>query len=206
MRYPEEAEFYDIARGLKEKLRGIVQVANLLNGACFPIVVPQIRFDDYGQAMDEVMIPAVERAYRRQFSGRVFDNHRKGDLAGQVTVVPESRHQVLLDRMQRGYVIGLYFPNPLQGFSVLAQREQMETFPEGLLLAGGFDSAMATMMYSDVLVRDGKTPVYDLSALQWQSSEYSLSFSANDDRLQFGHRAYLGNAFEYFSGGLLFLE
>ena len=98
----------------------------------------------------------------------------KMTLAGKVSIVPGSRHEKLIEKMMQDYVVAIYFPNPLQGFSINASREQMATLPESLILAGGFDTASAMSMYPDIIARDWHTPGYDLSALNWQSSDYSL--------------------------------
>jgi hypothetical protein len=61
------------------------------------------------------------------------------------------------------------------------------------------------IMYPDILARDYNTPGMDLSALQWQSAGYSLSFVSYGDRLSFGLYGDLSNALDDYSGGLFFL-
>ena len=131
------------------------------------------------------------------------NNYRKGDLGGKVSVVDGSRHDQLISRMKEGLVIGLHFPNPLQGFSINASREQMSTLPEGFILSG-MDTPIAMVMYPDILARDWDTPGLNL-ALQWQSAGYSLYFWACGGSLGFGRTAGLAGASGSYSGGLLFL-
>ena len=202
--FPTVAEFEAKSRQLIEQIKADKQLANLLKGVHLPICLPHLVVADYGQVLEEVFIPSVGRAYTLQFS-KPFKNFRQGELQSQVTIVDGSRHERLLARMAEGPVAGLYFPNPLPGYSVHAQREQMSTLPESLLLSGGLDTATAWVMYPDVMARDFQTPGYDCSAVQWQSSECSLGFRASDDRACFGYRASLSYARDYYSGGLLFL-
>lgn len=181
-------------------------LVNLLNGVHLPIILPKLEsYTDYGKTYEQVFLPAVKKAYEKQFPGRNFHNYRKGELANRVSIVEGSRYEKLIERMKQGILYGIYFPNPLQGFSILAAREQMNTLPGNLLLAGGFDTCVAMAMYPDVLARDYHTPAYDLSAFSWRSPDYSLYFKAYDDRLNFGGHGPLSDASDRFSPGLLLL-
>ena len=203
------SQFQDECEGLREELaksEEFATCANILNGVVLPVVllpVPHRGFD-YGMVLERVYLSAVERAYKELFPERTFQNNRKGELARKVSIIDGSRHDLLVGKLFKGPVIGLFSPNPLQGFSVLAQREQMATLPQRFSLGGGFDSATAVTMYPDVLARDFQTPGYDCAALSWVDSEYSLCFEANDERLWFDHEVSLGYAFGSYSGGLFF--
>lgn len=203
------AEFEGRGKDLLKQLYENKLTANLLSGVHLPIIVPHIvtppeQVGDYGEMLEEFVL-AAEKSYRRQYSDRSFTNYRKGELAKQTAIVPGSRHEQLIARMASGTVVGIYFPNALLGFSVDAQREQMATLPEGFLLAGGIDTAMGWVMYPDILARDNNTPYYDCSALQWRSSDYSLCFRGDGDGANFSEGGYLKDAFDRYSGGLLFI-
>ena len=179
-------------------------------GEGYPILLPQMDLTaDYGTILETTVLPAVKRAYTKEFKkfmgGRKFANYRNGDLAGKVTIIEGVRHERIIERLKHGPVIGLCFPVALQGYSVQAQREQMATLPEQFSLAG-VETLFAAMMYPDVMARDYNTPGYDLSALQWQELDCSLDFWALDDRLEFDARALLGHAYGHCSGGLLFVR
>lgn len=148
---------------------------------------------------------AVNHSYKQEFPDRKFNNLRQGTLAGQVNMVDVSRHKQLIERAKKKPVVGLYFPNPLQGFSVDASREQMNDLPEGFYLSG-LDTVIAMIMYPDILARDVKIPGLYLTALQYKSPEYYLYFKANDDKLSFGATDYLSVAGGSYSGGLSFLR
>ncbi len=186
-----------------ELIHGNSQTANLLNGVCLPIILPQVAAtSNLGEIIEEFMKP-VETSYANAFPDRKFINYRKGELAKQVSIAEGSRHNELVEKMKQGSFVALYFPNPLQGFSVEAQREQAGTLPENFALSG-LDTIIAMIIYPDILARDGHTPGYDLAAFSWQSAEYSLCFGASDDWLVFGSEAYLAAAAGYCSGGLVF--
>lgn len=197
-------EFASCTTAAFRRIREHKQLANLLNGTCLPICIPQIMAQDYGTSLLS-LVEAAGRSYGAQFPGRKFYNHRRSDLTNQVTIVEGSRHDRLVEAVSAGPVVGLYFPTALQGFSVLASREQMNTLPDDVLLAGGLDTACAMVMYPDVLSRDYQTPLLDMAALSWQSPGCSLYFRASGDELVFDYRASLGDADDGYSGGLFVL-
>jgi len=195
-------------------VRGNSQIANIANGVCLPVVLPKLVTDDLGAEL-ELYLDGVSNSYVKTFGYRKFYNLRKGTLANEVSVVDGSRHDQLIARMKECPVIGLHFPNPLQGFSIHADREQMSTLPpvrrsqngeggEGFILSG-IDTSIAMVMYPDILARDWNTPGLYMAALQWQSADYSLGFRAGGDKLDFGSTDGLADASGCYSGGLLFL-
>jgi len=190
-----------------ERLLAIIrensQIANIANGVYLPVVLPKLVTDDLGAEL-ELYLSGVNNSYTKTFGDRSFNNYRKGDLSGKVSIIDGSRHDQLIERMKQELVIGLHFPNPLQGFSINADREQMSTLPEGFILSG-IDTPIAMAMYPDILACDWNTPGLELAALQWQSADYSLDFGAFDDELGFGITDSLANARGPYSGGLLFL-
>jgi hypothetical protein len=216
-------DFADRSTAILKLIEGDETTAKLLKGVALPFVLPQMDFRysfvgdeplaaegesqtaDYGQVLDEKFLPAVAASYREQFPNRPFTNHRKGDLANKVTIIKGSRHDKLVEAMKLGCIVGVYFPNCLQGFSVDADREQMSSLPEQFLLAGGFEAASAMIGYPDVLARDGNTPLLDLAAMQWQSSGSSLYFSSGGDDAGFDDGAGLSVARGGCAGGLVVL-
>jgi len=183
-------------------VRSNSQIANITNGVWLPVVLPKFVTDDIGAEL-ELYMTAVGNSYAKTFSDRNFYNHRKGTLANEVSIVNGSRHEQLVERMKQGPVIGIHFPNPLQGFSINASREQMSTLPERFVLSG-MDTPIAVAMYPDILARDWNTPGLDLTALSWRSADYSLNFGANDAELDFSSTGNLAGADDDYSGGLLF--
>ncbi|MFH1662029.1 MAG: hypothetical protein ABIA02_02950 [Candidatus Falkowbacteria bacterium] len=190
-----------------ERLLAIIrensQIANIANGVYLPVVLPKLVTDDLGVEL-ELYLDSVNNSYAKIFGDRKFYNHRKGTLANKVSIVDRSRHDQLIERMKEGPVIGLHFPNPLQGFSINASREQMSTLPEGFILSG-IDTPISMMMYPDILARDRNTPGLDLATFSWRSADYSLGFGAVGDGLVFRSADCLAGARGFYSGGLLFL-
>ncbi|NQV00693.1 MAG: hypothetical protein HQ537_01030 [Parcubacteria group bacterium] len=178
------------------------QIANIANGVWLPVVLPQLTTDDLGTTLEQYL-EVVGKSYAKNFGDRKFYNHRKGTLANEVNIVDGSRHNQLIERMKQGIVMGIHFPNPLQGFSINADREQMSTLPKGFILSG-MDTPIVMAMYPDILARDYNTPGMDMAALFRQSAGYSLSLGASDDGLFFSSTDRLAYAVGYFSGGLFF--
>lgn len=197
-KFASVSEFTERIDSLKERVRQDELVRNVLNGPHFPICLPQIDGRDIGELV-EGFVEIAGRSYKA-FLKRAFTNHRKGTLAGQVTVVHES-HKRLLERLTKGPLVGI-LTVPLQGFSIPAQREQMTGLPDFMSLAG-LEFAIAMIAHPETLARDWKTPGLDLSTYQWWSAEYSLDFGAGGDRLAFDGGAL--SARGHCSGGVFLL-
>lgn len=183
-------------------VRGNSQIVNIVNGVHLPVIMPQLTTDDLGTALEQYL-EVVGKSYAKDFPDRKSYNHRKGTLAKEVGIVDGSCHDQLIKLMKQGSVIGIYFPNSLQGYSIYADREQMSDLPEGFILSG-VDIVIAMAMYPDILARGWYASGQDLAALSWRSV-CSLRFSAAGGRLIFGHTDNLANANDNYSGGLLFL-
>lgn len=196
-KFMSAVEFEDRCNAAIERISGDRQIANLIKGSHFPFVMPQLQ-GDLGQLLDNTMVPAMERSYKAQFPKRSFTNYRHDELTGQVTVIPGTRQERLVEAMVKGSVCGVYFP-ALQGFGITADREMIGRLPELLILSGMEVPAVVTA-YPKITGRGRQTPGLDMASLQWQSSEYSLYFKANDDNANFDNRNL--NANENYSGGV----
>lgn len=198
---------------LLRQLQGNKQVAGILNGVHMPVLIPRTQISDYGQSAER-FIEAAAVSYRREFPDRSFAIDPQNQLAGKVSIVAGSHHEQLVKEIARGCLPGIYFPNPLMGFSILAQHEQMSSLPAGFLLSGVIDTAVAWVMYPDIFGQPKVTghgqiaSNYDCSANQWQApwSNCSLHFLALSKKARVGYRNYESGsvAREDFSGGLLF--
>lgn len=206
-------EFQTRSEAIVAKLWANEPMKTLVKRVYLPIALPYLPgFDprQYGKTLEEMFLLAVKGSYEQCFANaeepkksRKLNNYRKGQLKGQVTVIDGTRHDKLIDAMVQAPTVALYFPNPLQGFSIPAAREFITYLPEEFLLSGGFDTATAMVAYPDVLARDYQTPCLDMAALQWMSAEDSLYFEALGESLGF-RRGSLG-AHGSFSSGFVLL-
>ena len=181
------SEFETRCKTVLDFVRNNPRIANLLNGPYFPWVMPQLS-GDIGKLLDNVIVPAAESSYKEQFAGREFTNYRHKDLAGKVTVIPDTRQDTLIRAMDEDSICGVYFPT-LQGFGIPADREWIMKVSEQRLILSGMEVPVVVAAYPDICGRDHQTPGLDMAALQWQSSDYSLCFFAGDDGADFGRRS-----------------
>ena len=175
------------------------QIINIGQGVWLPVVLPQLTTDDLGTALDQYL-KGVGKSYVKTFNNREFSNCSR--MTSNVSIVDGSRHNQLIERMRQGPVIGIHFPNSLQGFSINASREQMSTLPKGFILSG-IDTFIAMAMYPDILARDYNTPGLDIAALSWWSAR-SLFFQADNDGLAFASADDSPRVGGNYSGGLFF--
>jgi hypothetical protein len=121
------------------RYRNSPQVANIANGIWLPIVMPKFEAYDLGAVL-ESYVEASRKSYSFETfesrnvgnpffrDARKFESYAKGKLAGQVSVVENSRQDRLIWRMKRGPVIAIHFPNSLQGCWLNASREQWRLY------------------------------------------------------------------------------
>jgi hypothetical protein len=189
----DAADFEQRSKILLRKLREDERMAPILNGIHLPIHLPQCEIGDYGGLVDDLFLPAVKRAYEATFSNRRFQDNVKGNLSGRLAVARECRQEKLIEVMATGPIVGILFPIALQGYSILAAREQMASLPEGFILSGVLDTCVAMITYPDVLATDhaptlvcaGTTWATDLS-LCFHPGEKSLSFCVADEAVAVG--------------------
>ncbi|MFH0814806.1 MAG: hypothetical protein V1902_01810 [Candidatus Falkowbacteria bacterium] len=199
-------QFFERINALVMKIEADETIKNVLKGAWYPFVIPGglgVTAANYGDKMDKVLLSAVARAYTKAFPNRPFHNNLNGQLSGEVTIWQGSRHERVLEAASKEPVVGIYFPTALQGYSINADREQMATLPEMFMLAGGLDTMCAMSMYAAELLRDNKTPCYDMAALAWRG--WSLDCYAYDVSAFFRDGRRLAGAYDYIAGGLVAL-
>ncbi len=175
-------QFERDARAIIAEIGDDRQISNLLKRTHLPIFFPRHDIgDNYGEKLKSAYLAAVKTSYLKSFPQREFKNWPAGELDGQVKVVSGTRHERLIEIMRQRSVVGVYFPNPLQGFSIPGDREMIQMFPRQCLLSGAIDTAVAMTIYPQTLARDPNTPTLDCAAVQWQDPGNSLYFGAGDD-------------------------
>ncbi len=174
-------------------------IANLALGPHYLGVMPRMEVVDLGTTVEK-LVDAGGLSYEQQFRGRKFTNHRKGSLAGKVVIADGVRYGQFVQKVSEGAVVWVSFPC-LQGFSILAQREQEARMPDRFTLGGALDGATELMLYPDHIAVDYNTVGRDCSANTWQGS--SLCFKAYDDRLGFSDRFLVAS--DRYSGSLVVL-
>ena len=199
-------EFMDRAEAAKGKLMGNNLLANLFNRAAWPLPVPQQEVQDIGRSIQNFFLPAALMAYRSQFPNRKF-NIYCGEMAGKILPLTDyNGYDRIIAGMKDGPGVVWYFPNPMQGFSVNAQREAGKLLRQhNLILNGPIEPVLALVGFAGEMARDYNTPGYDCPANSWQSAGRSLYFRAYDDEFRVYDYGLLGHASDGCSGGLVFL-
>ena len=200
-------EYQDRGSKILEQIKKDEYLTKMLNGPYVVGVLPKLPVEvltNYGKVLEDIFVPPVGKAHDEIFApARTFKNYRAGELDGQVTVLKNTRYDVLLQKVIEGNVVFVQFLQPLQGYSIHAQREVISLFPEWIALGGAINMACSLIQFTSELARDTQTPVYDCSALQWQSPYFSLNWNVDDSGLEFDYRGHLGNANDSASGSLV---
>ena len=200
------ADFAERAEGLLEALRGSEETASLVSGVRVPFALGRAQHADIGQALEDVYLPALGRAWKARFPKSDFKNEIKGGVAGKAAIAKGSRYERLVQAMAEGPVVGYYFPLALSGFSVTASLEQMADLPEAFVLSGGYDACAALAGSPDLIINPGAyPPQLDLAALQAPAPGYGYHFAPYASSLTFNGRFHIGQASDYCSSGLTVL-
>ena len=197
--------FTQRCENLLRTLREDPQTHNLTQGVAAPFLLPQATHADYGSALSERYLPAVAQAFAEAFPQYRFTDHNKMALPGQLSIAAGSRHERLLQAMQQGPVVGLYFPC-LSEYSLPAALERVQHLPQQFLLAGGYDTSAALVGTPGLLQRtDGYPPLLWLAAVQADKPLAAYYFEAYGYNLTFNRRPHFGQAAEYWNNGLVVL-
>lgn len=199
------SDFESRAQAILAKLRKDAKTASITDGVCVPFLLPQGRVDNYGKELEEKYVLAVGESYHATLPSYSFVNHCKVTLSGKVTVVPESRHQRVLDAMSNDVVVGYYFPCLLE-YSIAAAIAQTQASSDALLLAGGLDTCAAFVGSPDLLMRkDGYPPMLWFAALLGDEPGIAYHLEAYGYNLTFNRRPHFNHAAEYWGSGMVVL-
>jgi hypothetical protein len=201
------AQFEERSGCLLDALKRTEGARELSEGVHVPFVIGKARHADYGQALEEIYLPAVGRSWKACYPKYEFKNELKGGLAGKVAAAAGSRHDRLLTAMAAGPVVGVYFPLALSGFSVEAALRQMADLPDGFVLSGGADVSAALVACPELVMKvDGYAPQLDLSALEAAAPRYAYHFAPYGYNLTFNGRYHNGLASDYCTSGLTWIS
>ena len=91
--------------------------------AAWPLPVPQHEISGHGQFHAGIFSARGMAAYADQFPDRKFNNYC-GEMAGKILPLADyNGYDRIIAGMKDGPGVAWYFPNPMQGFPVDAQRE-----------------------------------------------------------------------------------
>lgn len=199
------ADFEGRAEAILQNLKSNPRTKAITDGVHIPFILPKATYADYGAAIETTYLESVKSSFDNMFPQYNFVNHHKDGLAGKLSVVPESRHDRLVEAMQKDQVVGVFFPC-ITEYSVPAAIEQIEKLPEQCLLAGGFDTCAALVGTPDLLLRtDGYPPLLWLGALKGEKEQVGYHFEAYGYNLTFNRKPHFNQVAEYWANGLVVL-
>lgn len=200
------SQFRDRFNSVKEKaLNHPLITGNAFSNRCYlPLPIPRIpelsNLDNLGKVMD-MLLNRATKVYQDEFPEYCF----YGDFFEQVTCFHGINHVSLLTKISRAPQTGILLLNPLQGFSINAQREMMIYFPDFVSLAG-LEYLLAMICYPQIFTPEAlKKPILSLSALSIKKEDSSYFFETgyNFSALLRSHS--LDMHYPFMSGGLFLL-
>ena len=198
--------FQSIAESVLDKLSKDGKSKNILNGVHIPFMLPAGKYEDIGEALENKFLPTLERSYSYSLPDFSFVDHHASPLREQLAVAPGSRHEQLIAAMEKGVVVGWYFPC-LSEYSIPAVIEKVKMLPEQFLLAGGYDTCAALIGSPDLLLNDQSyPPLLWLGALEGDKPGEGHYLEAYGFNLTFNRRVHFGDAAEYWNSGLVVIN
>ena len=194
-------EFEERSQKILERIQQNPQTKNLLNSVHVPFIcLPNLSVNDY--------LKAVGSSFTEMFPKYTFTNHCTEKIEG-LKVEPRSRHDKLLNSLQKNAVVGWYFPDCLSEYSVPSQRDTMGRLPENFMLSGIVDAAAAFVGSPDLLMKNQDNLYPHLlcaSAIIPPAEKFFYHFEAYGWNLTFNYRSYIGAVAEYWAGGLTSID
>ena len=198
-------EFESRSENILEKLRSDSSTKNIVNGARVPFFLPKGKIDTIGGLLSDHYLKALESSFKESNPDYDFNNFCLEDIRSTIKVVPDSRHQKLLDAMKEDTIVGYFFPCMLE-YSIPAALEQLNSLPEEFLLAGGFDTCAAFIGSPNILLRtDGYPPLLWMTGIVGDKDYAGFHIEAYGYNLTFNRRPHHGNVAEYWSHALVVL-
>ncbi|MBN1778783.1 MAG: hypothetical protein JW816_00995 [Candidatus Buchananbacteria bacterium] len=146
------SEFESCLSAIIEKISSNLRVANLLIGANFPVLLPQISpsAGGYGGMITESILPVLSQV------ASVFDTVLSNSLDGsgvEMTIV-EPRHAKLVESLTQGPILGIICFS-FRGLTLSDQLSICAELPEEMSLCGVLDMAVFEAIYADMLLLSG---------------------------------------------------
>ena len=181
------SEFKARADSLLDQLKLDSGYSNMTNGVFVPFVCRRAPKDaDLGSELQSRLLPALHRAFNERYPDAHFKAVLQGNskLNGQISLDLHSKYDEFITACEQESVVGLYFPQALQGFDVNSQQLQMHLLPASstvkVCLSGGLDICTALTGVPELLISgEFYTPIPIMSA-----------YRHNDDRLVLLLKAY----------------
>ncbi len=196
-------EFESRIRSILQKLADDASSKNILNGTWVPFIVPQTNISDPGESLEQLYLPAVEKAFKHKFPDYSFINHNKMELSRALSVIDGSRHERMLQAVQENDVIGCYFPC-ITEYSIPAAIEKIKQLPEYFWLAGACDTSAALIGSPELLIKKtGYPPLLWLTALAEKEADVGYHYEAYGYDLTFNRRHHFNMPAESWASGIV---
>jgi hypothetical protein len=144
---------------LRYVINNNIDFSNLLRGVHIPFFYQNNHLiDDYGDNLERALLPCFKNSFSHQFPNSYFKAFMQAgsSLSGNINLCSYSNYSSFIKSSYKKPIIGLYFPNALQGYDILSQRIQMRDLPTlpgaNVCLSGGIDICSALLGSPELLI------------------------------------------------------
>lgn len=189
----KKQDFEEQVKKIIEEIKKKAEYRNLLNGVWVPFIYKRKnKGADLGRELEEELLPQVKHSFleknpQSEFRAILQSNSK---LQKNISLDPDSRYEEFIQMSERKAVIGLYFPQALQGFDVASQRKQMKTLTNSsglnICLSGGMDICSALVACPELLFsNENYSPIPIMAAYKHNDNRLILLLKSYGPNLEF---------------------
>ena len=176
-----------------EKINKNKDYKNLLNGTWIPFIYKRKNNGmDLGRELEEELLPQVKNSFLQRYPHAEFKAilQSNSKLINNLYLDPDSRYEEFVEKSEQRIIIGVYFPQALQGFDVTSQREQMKSLKISsdlkIYLSGGMDICAAMIGCPELLYStENYSPIPIMSAYVHKDNRLILLMKSYGPHLEF---------------------
>ncbi len=186
-------DFKSKASSLLEVIKSDLNYSSILNGVHIPFVYdsPIVDFD-LGENLEEVLLQNLKESFSDKYPEYHFKAVLQGnsELKNHISIEENSNYQQFISAVNKGPVVGWYFPQALQEYDVNSQRLQFQALPElehaKVCLSGGMDVCSALIGEPGILINEEHyAPILCLSAYVHKDPRLVLLLKSYGPHLEF---------------------
>lgn len=162
----------DLHGSMLEQISGS-ELAELNSGTLVALPLPKIQVYDYGETLQDLLLPALFQSLEVNFPGRGFCQCRAPHLRHKVNM-HRTRHEKTLGRMAQGPSVALVAPYAAQGWGPRAAMNLEQALPKQYALSGGIDTMLLLIAYGDKLLKSADCPVMDWAGVYWEKPQRTI--------------------------------
>jgi len=167
--------------------------SNVLNGPKIPFIIEGFgNENDLGTELENELLPKIKDSFNSKYSECYFKAILQSDseLSSSVKITNNSNYEAFINKCQKDYVIGWYFPTAFMGYDIDSQITRFKELPEitdlNKCLSGGIEISSSLISIPELLINTSTySPILCITAYQHVDPRLVLIFKSYGPHLEF---------------------